>query len=141
MAAIAVVAVLLYYVFIPVWDYYHLPPATRAVLAQLNRTARLSRSGPMPLGDLLKAVRLASGGPTGGGVPVYVDPNGLSEAEAGIGALVQVPSGRQPLKTLLSRSLKPLKLGVYVRDGLLTVTSEASVKRAKENDPKGVRIP
>jgi hypothetical protein len=141
MAAIAALAVLTHYVVLPVWDYFRLPPETRAVLSALGRPAKLATAGPMPLGTLLKQLRVATAGPKSAGVPVYVDPIGLSEAGAGIESTVVASADRLALKDQLNRTLGPLGLGYYVRDGLLMVTSRKSADRELSHHPKEARRP
>ena len=141
MVAIAALAILTYYVVIPAWDYYSLPPSTRAVLSALGYPARLPSTGPMPLVAMLKGIRVASAGTKGNGIPIYVDPNGLSEAGVGVQTTVVATNGRRPLKEQLERSLKPLGLGYFVRDGLLTVTSAKSADRVLKDYPNEAKRP
>lgn len=141
MVAIAVATVLAYSVVLPTWRYYRLPAKTRAVLTKLDRTVQLPVTGTVPLTSVLKAVRSASAGPKYAGVPIYVDPIGLSEAGATIESTVEVASERRPIKDQLKRSLKPLRLSYYVKDGLLMITSAADVDRELQDHPESARRP
>jgi hypothetical protein len=140
MIAVAVFAVSVY-VAVPAWDYYSLPPGTRRVLTKLGHPIRFPAAGPIPLLGLLKIIRGASIGPKDNGIPIYVDPDGLVEAGAGIQSPVEVDSDRVPVKERLGRSLKPLGLGYFVKDGLLTITSGKSADRALKSHPKAARRP
>jgi hypothetical protein len=139
--AIAALAVLTYQVLIPLWDYYSLPQTSRAVLSILGRPVRLRSAGAMTLASLLKGARAATAAPATTGVPIYVDPTGLSEAGAGDETTVFVVSDPLPLKDHLERSLKPLGLGYFVRDGVLMITSAKSVERALRDHPTKARRP
>src|SRR5258707_560892 len=81
MIAIALSTAFAYYVAMPLWNYYRLPPKTRMILWKLNTRASLPTSGTMPFEDLLKEVKTATAGPNYAGIPIYVDPVGLQEAE------------------------------------------------------------
>jgi hypothetical protein len=139
--AIAALAVLIYQVLIPLWGYYSLPPTTRAVLSILGRPVRIRSGGTMTLAALLKGARAATAPPTTTGIPIYVDPSGLSEAGAGDESTVVVVSDPMPLKDHLEGSLKPLGLGCFVRDGVLMITSEKEVDRALRDYPTRARRP
>jgi hypothetical protein len=141
MVGIAVLAVLTYHVLVPAWNYYSLRPKTRAVLSALRRPARLPSTGSIPLVALLKGIRIATAGPKGTGVPVYVDPSGLSDAGVEVHSTVMTSADRMPLKEQLERSLKPFGLGYFVRDGLLTITSAKSADRALKDYPKEAKRP
>jgi hypothetical protein len=138
---IAVLALTLKYIAIPLFDYYSLSRNTRDVLARLDRLVRVSPSGPMSLGTFLRTFRAVSRAGNDNGIPVYVDPAGLDEARAMIGATVDVNPEQAPLKAQLRRALEPLGLSYYVRDGLLTITSKQAADHALRRTPKRVRRP
>ncbi len=142
MIVIAVAAVLMYYVVMPIWSYYSLPKATRDVLAGLSYGVQLPTSGKMPFGDFIKTIRTTAFGQLLTNVPIYVDPAGLQEA--GVVDL-QIPVDASPdrisLKDQLERSLKPLGLGYFVKDGLLTITSAKVADRTLKENPTEARRP
>jgi hypothetical protein len=80
MVAIALTTVLTYLVVIPAWDYYHLTPKTRLILRKLRMPVSLPINGPMTLEEFLKAIKTASAEPKDSGIPLYVEPNGLSRS-------------------------------------------------------------
>jgi hypothetical protein len=64
-----------------------------------------------------------------GGIPIYVDPIGLQEAERSPNATVKRPSSADalPLGEHLRRLLDPLGLGYQVKEGYLMITSKEAV--------------
>jgi hypothetical protein len=140
--AIALITVLLRYVAVPAWDYYHLSPETRAVLEDLGRPMTAPPAAPATLSSFLKAIRMSSPRPLKpNGIPIYVDPEGLDKAAAALYAPLGATPGIVPIKIALERTLGPLGLGYYVRDGLLTVTSAADADRVLRENPKEARRP
>jgi hypothetical protein len=72
------------------------------------------------------------------GIPIYVDPIGLSEADKTMTSTIKKPAGDQKLtlREHLKQALKPLGLDIMVRDRFLMITSEESVDaRPGDDDP------
>jgi hypothetical protein len=70
------------------------------------------------------------------GIPIYVDPIGLKEADKTLASSVR-SSARDdilPLRERLTRILKPLGLGFSARDGFLMITSEDAFE-SPDHDP------
>lgn len=104
----------------------------REVRAKLAEKVALDFKGA-PLEDVLKFVKKASQGPNDAGIPIYVDPIGLQEAEATLTTKVSVTSKPgEPLGDALKRLLEPVKLTYLVKDGLFTVTSKQAVDEGKK---------
>ena len=141
LVAVAVIAVLLYTVIIPLWDHYHLPKATRIALAKLDRTIRVAADGPIPLGEIIRVVRTDSVERGDDGIPVHVDPIGLEEARVDITKPVEIGPDQVRLKAFLDQRLGPLGLSDYVEDGLLTITSKQAADRALRRSPRQARRP
>ena len=59
-----------------------------AILAKLEEPVAMSFPNETPLEDLLKYIKQASTGPNGTGIPIYVDPLGLQEADRTLTATV-----------------------------------------------------
>jgi hypothetical protein len=98
----------------------------KAILAKLEQPVDL-HFDKAPLEEVLKFIKKASTGPKDNGIPIYVDPIGLMEAEVAITTPVSIESKTgEPLKTSLERLLKPAGLTYEVKDGLLTITSMSS---------------
>src|SRR5260370_38072621 len=85
-----------------------------------------------PLEDLLKDIKSATQGPNDSGIPIYVDPVGLQEAEKTMTSPVTLDLEGVPLKATLRLLLKQLGLTYTVKDGLLTITSESSSAQPTE---------
>ena len=79
---------------------------------------------PTPIAEVLDSIRSATANPTEPGIPIYVDPIGLQEADRSMNSTVQIDLEGLPLKTSLRLMLKQLGLVYTVEDGLLRVSSE-----------------
>jgi hypothetical protein len=108
---------------------------TKGVLAKLEEPVSMSFANETPLEDVLKYVRSATQGPNDAGIPIYVDPVGLQEAEKTLQSPIQLDLEGVPLKTTLRLLLKQLGLTYTVKEGLLTITSESS-----EDQPTEIRV-
>jgi hypothetical protein len=107
---------------------------TEAIFDAIDQPIPLSYSDGATLEEVLKEVRkqtakspkLTKGIP---GIPIYVDPIGLQEAQRGIGSTVKRPPSADTL-TLgehLRRVLDPLGLGHAVKEGYLLITSKEAI--------------
>jgi hypothetical protein len=89
-----------------------------------------------PLEDVLKYLATATRGPDGKGIPIYLDPIGLQEAEKSITSTVRnLDFDGVPLKTSLRLCLDQLDLTYRIRDGLLLITSKESAVVPVYQDP------
>jgi len=138
-AAIVILTFLAYRGATSAWDDYTLHPGTRMILTKLNQKGQFAAKGgaDQPLADMLLSVSIGSRGPKDDGIPINVDMRGLNEARATMQSRVRVPPRRGRLKEILDETLKPLGLGYYVRDGLLTITSAKAAVRAASPRPGG----
>lgn len=130
-------AFLIKFVGLPLWERFALSQAERlqrATLAGLARPLDLPFTAPTPLSDVLKYIKGKSPSPPGlpNGFAIYVDPVGLQEAGATMQTPVQITTKGLPAGKALEEVLKPLGLGYTVNDGLLTITSRASLQRARK---------
>ncbi len=139
--AMAILGYLIYLGGISAWDHYNLHPGTRMILTKLNQKGQFAAKGDQPLADMLLGMRIGSKGPGDNGIPINVDMRGLHEAGATMQSRVRVPPRRGRLKDILNETLKPLGLGYYVRNGLLTITSAEAATRAVDEDPGITRGP
>jgi hypothetical protein len=110
-------------------------PKTKSILAKLDEPISMSFPNETPLEDVLKYIKSATQGPNDTGIPIYVDPVGLNEAEKTMTSPVTLDLEGVPLKTTLRLLLKQLGLTYTVKDGLLTITSESS-----EDQPTEIRV-
>ncbi len=138
LVVVAVLTALMQWVVVPAWDFYSLPSDTRSTLARLRWRMGTAPAG-VTLVDFLKAIRQSSPDGTGVGIPIYVDPAGLQEAGTTIQAPLGTPPGRGSIATELRESLRPLGLGYYIEDGMLTVTSEKAAERVLREKPRSAR--
>jgi RNA polymerase sigma factor (sigma-70 family) len=98
---------------------------TRAILDALREPIAMSFANETPLEDLLRYVRSATESPKlPRGIPVYVDPVGLTEAEKTMTSPVTIDLEGVPLRDSLRLVLKQLGLTYSVADGLLTISWE-----------------
>ena len=86
----------------------------------------MSSRNETPLEDVLKYIKQATQDeaadlPTG--IPIYVDPVGLQEAEKTMASPSRSTSKASPSRRRLRLLLKQLGLTYTVKDGLLTITS------------------
>src|SRR5262245_35925911 len=90
----------------------------------------------MPLRDIKKA-SAAQPKLSPAGIPIYVDPIGLSEANKTMTSIVKRPPSDEKLtlREHLKLALKPLGLACTARDGFLMITSEESLDERSDDDP------
>lgn len=101
---------------------------TAAILAQLERKIPMDFGQDTSLADVKKAIQAATKNETAGlpnGIPIYVDPVGLQDADKTMASTVNVQLEGVPLRTTLDLVLKQLSLTYWVSDGLLTISSES----------------
>jgi hypothetical protein len=113
-------------------DLFERDPRTRQILEKLDEPISMSFANETPLDDVLKYVKQATTTPTFNGIPIYVDPIGLQEAERSMNSTVQIDLEGVPLKTTLRLILKQLGLTYTVKDGFMIITSEDSEDQQTE---------
>ncbi|SIO40824.1 conserved hypothetical protein [Singulisphaera sp. GP187] len=97
------------------------------IAEELGKLIDLPFKEETPLEDVIKFIRSStrnSAFPEG--IPIYVDPVGLQEAEKTMTSPVLFDLPQVPLKTSLKLILKQLGMVYQVRDGLLMITSSDS---------------
>jgi hypothetical protein len=109
--------------------------ANARILDALEQPVAMTFPDPTPLQDVLRYITTATGTPDYPGIPIYLDPIGLQEAEATPAATVTIDLRGIPLKTTLRLCLKQYGLVYIVKDGLLRVTSEDDEQNADYEDP------
>jgi hypothetical protein len=111
--------------------------AAETILETLEQPIVLAYSNGMTLEDVLKQVKAVTRRPKlPSGVPIYIDPVGLQEAERTLSVPIKTapPEGELSLREQLRRLLKPLGLAFSVQQGCLMITSEESLD-ADDEDP------
>jgi hypothetical protein len=108
------------------WTRYTLldrEPQTKLIQDRLEAKVDLSFE-KTSLEDVLRFLKSATRkGPYDNGIPIYLDPVGLLEAEKTLATPVSFTAKGEPLKSSLQRLLKTIGLTYHVKDGSLTVTS------------------
>ncbi|SIO65995.1 RNA polymerase sigma factor, sigma-70 family [Singulisphaera sp. GP187] len=89
----------------------------------------------IPLGDLLKHIKKSSTGPNDNGIPIYVEPAGLSEA----GQTMESPRSisvatKIKIRDLLTMALSHDGLSFAVKDGLLIIDSRTAIAQIRLED-------
>jgi RNA polymerase sigma factor (sigma-70 family) len=100
---------------------------SQQIHAKLDVPISMSFNEETPLEDVLKYVRQATTTETYSGIPIYVDPFGLQEAEKSLTSTVRnMDLEGVPLRRTLQLLLKQLDLIYFVEDGILCITSAKS---------------
>jgi hypothetical protein len=101
--------------------------ASQRILAKLEEPIAMSFTADTPLEDVLKYIKQATTSSTYTGIPIYVDPLGLQEAEKSMTSTVRnMDLEGVPLRRTLQLLLKQIDLVYFVDDGLLCITSDDS---------------
>jgi hypothetical protein len=99
---------------------------TSAIYDMLNQEVSMPFDPPEPLENVLKYIQAATKELNNprlpNGIPIYVDPAGLQEAEKTMESEVKLKLEGVPLKKSLRLLLKQLDLTYTVKDGLMTIT-------------------
>jgi hypothetical protein len=103
----------------------------RLILAKLDEPISMSFNEECPLEDVLKYVKQATTTATYPGIPIYVDPIGLQEADKTMTSTVRnMDLEGVPLSVTLGLLLKQLDLEYVVRDGMLKIGNASTVSSA-----------
>jgi hypothetical protein len=101
--------------------------STGRIVHALEQPVPMTFPKPTPLSDVLKYVSLTTATSTYPGIPIYVDPIGLQEAEQSPSSTVSIDLRGIPLKTTLRLCLNQRGLDYIVKQGFLMVTSAEDV--------------
>ena len=106
---------------------HHIPPVTERsarVWLKLQKRVAMNFPNETPLEDVIRYVKEATVEKEDKGIPIYVDPVGLQEAQKTMTTPVQIDLEGVPLAVSLKLVLEQLGLSYNVReDGLLVITS------------------
>ncbi len=109
--------------------------ADARILAALRQQIPMSFENETPLEDLLNYIKKETeSDDLPKGLPIYVDPVGLMEAERTIQSPIQLNLVGIPLEKTLKLALDQLCLGYFIRDGMLLISAKESLDYEK-NDP------
>jgi RNA polymerase sigma factor (sigma-70 family) len=102
-------------------------PKSQVILAKLEEPVSMSFHEETSLEDVLKYIKQITTTEKYAGIPIYVDPVGLQEADKSLTSTVKYMTLEGvPLRRTLQLLLKQLDLVYGVEDGLLYVTSAES---------------
>ena len=101
-------------------------PKSRQILEKLAEPLSMTFPHETPLDDVLKYIKQATTTPTYSGIPIYVDPVGMQEAERSINSTIMIDLECVPLRRTLQLMLTQLGLAYFVEDGILVITSQDS---------------
>ncbi len=104
-------------------------PKSLAVLKKLDEPVSMSFANETPLADVLKYIQSATAGPNNTGIPIYVDPVGLQEAEITMTSPITMDIEGIPLRRTLYLLLDQLRLTYQVDDGIVFITPRGQVQR------------
>ena len=108
-------------------------PVTTAILEKLETKVSMPFPTETPLEDVIKGITQSPALPEG--IPIYVDPVGLQEAEKSDSTPVKINLEGMSLKKSLKLLLKQLGLTYTVKDGLMTIISAES-----KDQPTEIRV-
>jgi hypothetical protein len=97
-------------------------PANARILKMLEKPVPMRFPTETELDDVLKYIRKATAGPDGKGIPIYIDPIGLQEAEKSLTSTIQIDLQGVPLQTSLHLCLQQLDLIYEIKDGYIMIT-------------------
>lgn len=99
-------------------------PRTRRIWAELEKPVSMPFGNETPIEEVIKYIKTATSVPgLERGIPIYIDPVGLSEAEKTMASPVTLNLDGVPLKTTLKLMLDQLDLTFRVRGGVLRISS------------------
>ena len=104
-------------------------PKSKQIHKALDEPISMSFVAETPLDDALKYIKQATTTKTYQGIQIYLDPQGLEEAQGNLatGTIKGLELEGIPLKTTLRLLLKQLDLAYCVHDGLLFISSARGV--------------
>lgn len=98
----------------------------QAIREKLEKPISLPFESETPLDDIIKYVKQSTAGPDDSGIPIYLDPVGMREADVTMSSPIKINVEGIPLKTSLRLMLRQLGLGYAVKDGLLIISEAES---------------
>ena len=98
----------------------------QAILAKLEERIDMPFVNDTPLGDVIQYVRQSTQDNAAGlstGIPIYVDPQGLQDADKTMASTIAISLEKVPLRTTLRLLLRQLGLTYSVEEGLLMIVA------------------
>ncbi len=98
-------------------------PKTQGILTALEKPVSMPFATETSLEEVIKYIKTTTADPQmPQGIPIYIDPVGLNEAEKTMQSPITLNLDGVPLKKSLKLLLKQLDLTYTVKDGLMTIT-------------------
>ena len=97
------------------------------ILEELERPISVEFPRKTPLSKVLAHIKKSTSPPNGPGIPIYLDPVGLAEAERTPDSTITIDLRGVPLKVSLAIALRQIGRGYVVEDGMLRITSFESL--------------
>jgi RNA polymerase sigma factor (sigma-70 family) len=111
-------------------------PRSQVILTKLDDSIAVNFPNETTLDEFLKHIKEATKSTEmPRGIPIYVDPIGLQEAEKSINSTITIDLDGVPLKRTLQLVLKQIGLGYFVEDGMIYITSEDSLHETSHFRP------
>jgi RNA polymerase sigma factor (sigma-70 family) len=104
---------------------------TQQVLERLELLIDAEFPKGTTLEGILKHIKQATSDATFPGIPIYVSPTGLQEANQGMSVPVIINLKQQPVRVILHQALAGSGLSFIVKDGFLMIDSRAGVVEAR----------
>jgi RNA polymerase sigma factor (sigma-70 family) len=102
-------------------------PKSQIILKKLDDLVPVKFGDETALEDFLKHIKEATKSVAmAQGIPIYVDPLGLQEAEKSMTSTIRIDLEGVPLKRTLQLVLKQIGLAYFVEDGMIYITSQES---------------
>jgi RNA polymerase sigma factor (sigma-70 family) len=98
-------------------------PRSRRIHQKLEEPIAMPFRNETPLDDVLKYIKQATTSSDYPGIPIYVEPLGLQDAERSLNSTINIDLEGIPLRRTLQLSLAQLGLVYFVDDGILVITS------------------
>ena len=100
------------------------PEGDAEILKVLGRPIPMAFAEETPLEDFVKYIKTTTQGPKmADGLPIYIDPDGLSQADKTLASPIRLSLDGIKLKTSLRLVTKQLGMGYYVKHGLVIITN------------------
>jgi hypothetical protein len=101
---------------------------SKRISNELSKPIAMKFATETPLADVIKSIQDATQNEAAGlstGIPIYVDPQGLQDADKTMASTVSIDLEGIPLRTTLRLLLAQIGMVYRVKDGLLTITSSS----------------
>lgn len=114
---------------------------TRKIRERLKQVIEFDRNESVPLDQVLKRIKQATTDTTFPGIPIYVEPVGLQQANVTLRATVSVPK-KGTVDFILSSVLRRCRLSYIVKDGFLEISSREDIteRQLRDLDDKMERV-